>query len=65
MPMNTALWSGSFARPLPRAIKLDPLVFAWFKQQGKGHLTRMQNVLKAYVQAEMSKRKDRHPNAAE
>lgn len=32
-------------------LKLDPEVFDYFKSQGKGHLTRMQNVLKAYVRA--------------
>ena len=34
-------------------LKLDPEVFDFFYSQsnGKGHLTRMQNVLKAYVNA--------------
>jgi BrnA antitoxin of type II toxin-antitoxin system len=32
-------------------LKLDPEVFDYFKGQGKGHLTRMQEVLKAYVRA--------------
>ena len=32
-------------------LKLDPEVFAFFKSQGKGHITRMQDVLKAYVKA--------------
>ncbi len=32
-------------------LKLDTEVFDYFKQGGKGHLTRMQNVLKAYVDA--------------
>ncbi|HMM63415.1 MAG: BrnA antitoxin family protein [Mesorhizobium sp.] len=39
----------------PRSVhlKLDPDVFDYFYKQskGKGHLTRMQNVLKAYVNA--------------
>lgn len=30
-------------------LKVDPDVFDFFKRQGKGHLTRMQEVLKAYV----------------
>ncbi len=34
-------------------LKLDPEVFDFFKRQGKGHLTKMQNVLKAYVRAHM------------
>ena len=32
-------------------LKLDPEVFDYFKAQGKGHITRMQDVLKAYVKA--------------
>ena len=32
-------------------LKLDPEVFDFFKAQGKGHLTKMQDVLKAYVNA--------------
>jgi len=32
-------------------LKLDPEVFAFFKNGGKGHITRMQAVLAAYVQA--------------
>ena len=34
-------------------LKLDPEVFAYFVEitKGKGHLTRMQAVLKAYVEA--------------
>lgn len=37
----------------PRSVhlKLDPEVFDFFKRKGKGHLTRMQDVLKAYVRA--------------
>lgn len=40
--------------PPPRSVhlKLDRDVFDFFKSQGKGHLTRMQNVLKAYVRAQ-------------
>lgn len=39
----------------PRSVhlKLDPDVFEFFRQQtgGKGHLTKMQNVLRAYMEA--------------
>lgn len=40
-------------RPRSVHLKLDPDVFEFFHQQtgGKGHLTKMQNVLKAYVAA--------------
>ncbi len=37
--------------PQPVLLKLDPEVLEFFKTQGKGHLTRMQNVLRAYVNA--------------
>ena len=33
-------------------LKLEDEVFDFFKSQGKGHITRMQNVLKAYVKAQ-------------
>lgn len=32
-------------------LKVDAEVFDFFKGQGKGHLTRMQNVLRAYFRA--------------
>lgn len=32
-------------------LKVEPEVFDFFKRAGKGHLTRMQNVLAAYVRA--------------
>lgn len=38
-------------RPTSVHLNLEPEVFAFFKAQGKGHITRMQNVLKAYVKA--------------
>jgi hypothetical protein len=43
----------NYNQPPPTSVhlKLDPEVFNYFKAQGKGHLTRMQNVLKAYVRA--------------
>lgn len=41
-----------FSEPKSVHLKLDPEVFLWFKSRGKGHITRMQNVLKAYVNAQ-------------
>lgn len=49
-----AFWEEAELRPPARKsvhLKLDPEVFEFFKQGGKGHLTRMQNVLAAYVRA--------------
>ena len=37
--------------PMSVHLKLDPEVFDFFKSRGKGHLTRMQEVLRAYVRA--------------
>jgi len=37
-------------------LKLDDEVFDFFKSQGKGHITRMQDVLKAYVRAQKTRR---------
>ena len=32
-------------------LRLDPDVLAWYRQQGQGHLTRMNPVLRAYLDA--------------
>ncbi|QRG08735.1 BrnA antitoxin family protein [Xanthobacter dioxanivorans] len=56
-------WAGATleAPKKPRSVhlKLDPDVFDFFFEEakGKGHLTRMQNVLKAYVNAKTAKRR--------
>ena len=34
-------------------LKLEAEVLEWFKAQGKGHLTRMQAVLKSYYEAHL------------
>ncbi len=36
-------------------LKLEPEVFDYFKTGGKGHLTRMQKVLTAYVRAQKAR----------
>ena len=33
------------------SLRIDPDVLAWFKQQGPGHLTRMNAVLRSYYKA--------------
>lgn len=38
-------------RKTPVSLRVEPEVLAWFKAQGPGHLTRMQAVLRAYVEA--------------
>lgn len=42
---------GPKVEPKSVHLKLDPEVFEFFKRQGKGHLTKMQEVLKSYVKA--------------
>ncbi|MBK8909529.1 MAG: BrnA antitoxin family protein [Rhodospirillales bacterium] len=37
-------------------LRLDPEVLEWFRSQGKGHLTRMSAVLRAYMEANRDKR---------
>lgn len=37
---------------VPISMRLDPDVLAWFKQSGKGYLSRMNAVLRAYVEAQ-------------
>ena len=36
-------------------LRVDPDVLRWFKGQGKGHLTRMNAVLRAYYEANRKK----------
>ena len=56
-PLDAAFWREVEIEGPRRArsvhLKLDPDVFAFFYAEtgGKGHLTRMQNVLKAYAKA--------------
>jgi uncharacterized protein (DUF4415 family) len=35
----------------PVSLRLDAEVYEWFKAQGKGHIARMQAVLKSYYEA--------------
>jgi uncharacterized protein (DUF4415 family) len=41
----------------PVSLRMDTEVVEWFKQQGKGYLTRMNAVLRAYVETQ----KQHHP----
>ena len=55
--LGTDFWANAVIEEPRRArsvhLRLDPDVFDFFysTSQGKGHLTRMQNVLRAYVMA--------------
>ena len=37
-------------------LRIDPDVLHWFRRQGKGHLTRMNAVLRAYYEANRKKK---------
>ena len=37
---------------LPTSIRLDPLVLTWFRSFGKGYQTRINAVLRSYVEAQ-------------
>jgi uncharacterized protein (DUF4415 family) len=48
--------------PEPKAMvtmRLDREVLEWFKAQGKGYQTRINSLLKAYMEAHKGKREDR------
>jgi uncharacterized protein (DUF4415 family) len=53
--LGEEFWSGAkVGRVRPRTsvhLRLDADVVEWFKSNGKGHLTRMNSVLREYVQA--------------
>ena len=57
--LGAEFWaSAEIVEPQPKTsvhLRVDPEVFAFFKSQGRGHLTRMNAVLKAYVQAHQTK----------
>jgi uncharacterized protein (DUF4415 family) len=38
-------------------LRVDADVLAWFKAQGRGHLTRMNAVLRAYMEAHKGQRR--------
>lgn len=59
-PMTEEFWRrAKIVRPEDRKtsihLRIDPEVLAWFKAQGKGHLTRMNAVLRAYYEAHKGK----------
>ncbi len=40
---------------MPLSIRVDTEVVEWFREQGRGYLTRMNAVLRAYVETEKHK----------
>jgi uncharacterized protein (DUF4415 family) len=45
-------WSGAFYRPVkkPLSLRIDADVIDWFQRQGQGYQTRMNAVLREYVE---------------
>jgi uncharacterized protein (DUF4415 family) len=55
LPMSDAEWAaGEVTRPtkIPIAMKLDNDVLNWFKGNGKGYQTRINTVLRKYMEAQ-------------
>ena len=62
---ENAIWV-DYREPTTIQLTLDPITFAWFKQQDKDMATHMQEALQAYVRAEMDKKRSKpQPDAAE
>jgi len=60
-PMGDDFWKNAIlVEPHDRKtsvhLRLDPEIMHWFKAQGKGHLTKMNLVLRAYVQAQKARK---------
>jgi uncharacterized protein (DUF4415 family) len=57
--LDDSFWSHTkWMPPLSKSsvhLRIDNDVLDWFKKQGKGHLTRMNAVLRAYYQARRGK----------
>jgi uncharacterized protein (DUF4415 family) len=55
-------------KPLPRkaqiTLRLDSDVLAWFKTQGRGYQTRMNALLRAYMEAHRQETRTRQPRHA-
>ena len=59
-PLGTDFWEKATVR-MPQGktsvhLRVDTPVLEWFRAQGEGHLTRMNAVLAAYVEAQKTKR---------
>lgn len=55
LPTNPAVWENArVVMPTPKQLtsfRLDPDVLAWFKSLGKGYQTRVNAVLRSYMEA--------------
>ena len=59
-PTTAEMWKNArVVFPLPKqptSIRLDPEVLNWFKREGKGYQTRINAVLRTYMEAKSAKR---------
>ncbi len=59
-PTTAEMWKNArVVLPLTKqltSIRLDPEVLAWFKRAGKGYQTRINAVLRTYMEAKSAKR---------
>jgi uncharacterized protein (DUF4415 family) len=60
-PTDEAFWEDAvLVMPAPKGavcLRIDREVLDWFRSQGKGYQTRINEVLRAYMEAQMRKRK--------
>jgi uncharacterized protein (DUF4415 family) len=54
---NAAIVETAAPRRTSVHLRIDPETFAFFRAGGKGHLTRMAKVLKAYAQSHRARRR--------
>ena len=67
-PMGEKFWKNAIVvgpdRKSSVHLRIDADVLHWFKRQGKGHLTRMNAVLRAYYEAHRSELRGTRPKTA-
>lgn len=65
-PVDAEFWKhAKIITPTPKKsihLRVDPAVLTWFKKQGKGYQTRMNAVLRSYVEAKSAQDNGDRPN---
>lgn len=64
-PTDVEFWErATIITPAPKKsvhLRIDPDVLAWFKKQGKGYQTRMNAVLRSYMEAKSTQDRESRP----
>lgn len=64
-PIDAEFWErATIISPEPKKsvhLRIDPDVLAWFKKQGKGYQTRMNAVLRSYMEARSTQGREDRP----